>query len=359
GVRLLLAAPTGRAAKRMVEATGRDAMTIHRLLEFAPKEGRFKRNEGHPLDVDLLVLDEASMIDIVLMNHLLAALPPLAGLLLLGDADQLPSVGPGSVLQDLVSAASVPVVRLTEIFRQAKESSIVLNAHRVNRGELPLLPEFGMTDFAFIELEESQSIRDRLKSLVAREVPKRYGLDPLQDIQVITPMNRGPIGVSSLNQDLQAVLNPEGEEIVLGGRQLRVGDRVMQVRNNYDKEVFNGDLGWIVRIDREERELVVRFDQGEVLYDWSELDELSLAYAISVHKSQGSEYPAVVAPLHTSHYVMLQRNLLYTTLSRGRRLVVVVGTRQAIAIAVRNAQLLKRYSLLPARLRRHVGGDGS
>ena len=358
-VRLLLAAPTGRAAKRMVEATGRDAKTIHRLLEFAPKEGRFRRNEVHPLELDVLVLDEASMIDIVMMNHLLSALPPLAGLLLLGDADQLPSVGPGSLLHDLIAASSVPVVRLTEIFRQAKESCIVLNAHRVNRGEFPLLPEFGVADFAFVEIEDPESIRDRLRSLVAREIPNRYGFNPLQDIQVITPMNRGPLGVTSVNQDLQAVLNPEGEEIILGGRQLRVGDRVMQVRNNYDKEVFNGDLGWIVRIDREEQQLRIRFDQGEIPYDWSEIDELSLAYAISVHKSQGSEYPAVVVPLHTSHYVMLQRNLLYTTLSRGRGLVVVVGTRQAIAIAVRNARLRERYSHLSARLRRDVTGNES
>lgn len=354
GVRLLLTAPTGRAAKRMAETTGREARTIHRLLEFAPKEGRFKRNEVHPLQADFVVVDEASMIDIVLMNHLLTALPAQTNLMLLGDADQLPSVGPGSMLHDLIASGSVPVVRLTEIFRQAKESWIVLNAHRVNRGEMPHLLPFGVTDSAFIEIDEPEAIRDRVKSLVTTEIAGRYGLNPLHDIQVITPMNRGLLGVVTLNQDLQAALNPNGEEVLLGGRQLRVGDRVMQVRNNYDKEVYNGDLGWISRVDREDQQLWVRFDQGEILYDWSELDELSLAYAISVHKSQGSEYPAVVFPLHTSHYIMLQRNLLYTTLSRGRRLVVMVGTRQAVAIAVRNAQLRGRHSLLPERLRRHL-----
>ena len=239
---------------------------------------------------------------------------------------------------------------------QEDESQIVVNAHRVNRGELPHLPQFGMTDFAFIELNDPEAIRDRVRTLVSEDIPRRFGLDPLQDIQVITPMNRGPLGVATLNQDLRAALNPHGEASNEGGRQLWVGDRVMQVRNNYDKEVYNGDLGWIVRIDRDEQELRVRFDQGEVVYDWSELDELNLAYAISVHKSQGSEYPAVVFLVHTSHYVMLQRNLLYTALSRGRRLVVMVGTKQAIAIAVRNARLRERYSLLPACLRRDLAG---
>ncbi|MFQ5960328.1 MAG: ATP-dependent RecD-like DNA helicase [Candidatus Methylomirabilales bacterium] len=359
GVRLKLAAPTGRAAKRMAEATGRAASTIHRLLEFSPKEGRFKRSEIHPLDVDLLVVDEASMIDLVLMSQLLKAIPPMAALLLLGDADQLPSVGPGSLLHDLIASASVPVVRLTEIFRQAKESQIVMNAHRVNRGEFPHLPEFGTSDFAFIVLDDPDAIRDRVGSLVTTEIPRRYGLDPLRDIQVITPMNRGSLGAATLNQDLQGALNPDGEAIGGGGRLLRVGDRVMQVRNNYDKEVHNGDLGWIVRLDREEQQVWVRFDQGDVVYEWSELDELSLAYAISVHKSQGSEYPAVVFPLHTSHYVMLQRNLLYTALSRGRTLVVVVGTRQAVSIAVRNARIRERYSHLPACLRRELAEKAS
>lgn len=355
GVRLLLAAPTGRAAKRMAEATGREAKTIHRLLEFSPKEGRFRRNEAHPLELDLMVVDEASMIDLVLMNDLLKAMPPMAALLLVGDADQLPSVGPGSLLADLIASGSVPVIRLTEIFRQAKASHIVVNAHRVNRGELPHLLEFGIADCAFVELDEPGTIRDRVRSLVTTEIPRRYGFDPIRDIQVITPMNRGPLGAVTLNQDLQGALNPHGEVIFAGGRHFRVGDRVMQVRNNYEKEVYNGDLGWIERIDQEEQELRVRFDHGHVVYDWSELDELSLAYAISVHKSQGSEYPAVVFPVHTSHYVMLQRNLLYTALSRGRNLVVMIGTRQAVAMAVRSARLRERYSHLAACLRRHLG----
>jgi len=356
-VRFSLAAPTGRAAKRMAEATGREAKTIHRLLEFAPKEGRFKRNEVSPLEVDCVVVDEASMVDLVLMDQLLRALPPMAALILLGDCDQLPSVGPGSLLHDVIASASVPVVRLTEIFRQAKESHIVLNAHRVNRGEFPHLTPFGMADFAFIECEDPEAIRGQVAALVTRQIPERYGLDSLKDIQVITPMNRGPLGTTALNQELQTTLNPDGE--VITGSQLRVGDRVMQVRNNYDKEVYNGDVGWIVRMDPEEQQVWIRFDQAEVIYDVSDRQELQLAYAISVHKSQGSEYPAVVFLLHTSHYVMLQRNLLYTALSRGRRLVVMVGTRQAVAIAVRSARTRERYSRLPDRLRRHLAGKAS
>jgi exodeoxyribonuclease V alpha subunit len=248
----------------------------------------------------------------------------------------------------------VPVVRLTEIFRQAKESHIVVNAHRVNQGEFPHLMPFGMGDFAFIEVEDPEAIRGHVAALVTREIPERYGLDSLKDIQVITPMNRGPIGTTALNQELQAALNPDGEQIM--GSQFRVGDRVMQVRNNYEKEVYNGDVGGIVRMDPEEQQIWVRFDQAEVLYDVSDRDELQLAYAISVHKSQGSEYPAVVFLLHTSHYIMLQRNLLYTALSRGRRLVVMVGSRQAVAIAVRTARTRERYSRLPDRLRRHLAG---
>jgi exodeoxyribonuclease V alpha subunit len=356
GVRLVLAAPTGRAAKRMAEATGRTAKTIHRLLEFSPKEGRFRRTEAHPLEGDCLVVDEASMVDLPLMHHLLKALPPTAALILVGDADQLPSVGPGALLDDLIASGAVPVVRLTEIFRQAKESQIIVNAHRVNRGEFPHLLPFGRADFAFIEVEDPEAARARVHSLVTREIPDRYGFDPLRDIQVITPMNRGPLGVVALNQDLQAGLNPRGEPAMEGEGQLRVGDRVMQLRNNYDKDVFNGDLGWIVRVDREEQEVAVRFDQGEVVYDWRDLDELHLAYAISVHKSQGSEYPAVVFPLHTSHYIMLERPLLYTALSRGRQLVVMVGTKKAVAIAVRNARLRERHTRLAARLRGYAPG---
>ena len=357
GVRALLAAPTGRAAKRMTEATGREAKTIHRLLEFSPREGQFKRNEARPLEADLVVVDEASMVDLSLMHHLVKALPPMSALLLVGDADQLPSVGPGAILQDLIASNTLPVVRLTEIFRQAKESLIVMNAHRVNRGEFPRLAEFGSADFAFIELTEPEAIRERVRDLVTREIPNRYNLDPLQEIQVITPMNRGPLGVLSLNQDLQEALNPDGSEVIRGGRRFRLGDRVMQIRNNYEKEVYNGDIGWISQVDLEEQTLTVRYEEGERAYDFSELDELALAYAISVHKSQGSEYPAVVLPLHTSHYVMLQRNLLYTALSRGKRLVVVVGTKEAVTIALRNIQVRRRYTLMGARLLRHLTGE--
>ncbi len=354
GVRVLLAAPTGRAAKRMTEATGWEAKTIHRLLEFSPKEGQFKRNEARPLEADLVVVDEASMMDLYLMHHLLNALPPMSALLLVGDADQLPSVGPGAILQDLIASGTVPVVRLTEIFRQAKESLIVTNAHRVNRGEFPRLADFGSADCAFIELTEPEAIRERVRRLVTQEIPPRYHVDPLREIQVITPMNRGPLGVLTLNQDLQEALNPRGDEVIRGGRRFRLGDRVMQIRNNYEKEVYNGDIGWIGRVDLEEQVLWVQYEEGERAYDFSELDELALAYAISVHKSQGSEYPAVVLPLHTSHYVMLQRNLLYTALSRGKGLVVIVGTREAVAIALRNVQVRQRYTLLGTRLRQHL-----
>jgi exodeoxyribonuclease V alpha subunit len=357
GVRVLLAAPTGRAAKRMTEATGREAKTLHRLLEFSPKEGQFKRNEARPLEADLVVVDEASMMDLFLMHHLVKALPPMSALLLVGDADQLPSVGPGAILQDLIASGVVPVVRLTEIFRQAKESLIVMNAHRVNRGEFPRLADFGSADCAFIEVEESEAIRERVRDLVTHEIPTQYHLDPLREIQVITPMNRGPIGVLTLNQDLQEALNPRGAEVIRSGRRFRLGDRVMQIRNNYEKEVYNGDIGWISRVDLEEQALTVRYEEGERAYDFSELDELALAYAISVHKSQGSEYPVVVLPLHTSHYVMLQRNLLYTALSRGKALVVVVGTKEAVAIALRNVQVRQRYTLLAARLSGHLTGE--
>jgi exodeoxyribonuclease V alpha subunit len=352
GQRILLASPTGRASKRLSEVTGREAKTIHRLLEFSPKEGGFKRNEENPLEADLVIIDEASMVDILLMNHLLKAVPPDATMLLVGDIDQLPSVGPGNVLSDIIESGRVETVRLTEIFRQAQESMIIVNAHRVNRGEFPLtkLPSGGKSDFYFIERDDPEKVVETVKELCGQRLPKAFHLDPLDDIQVMTPMHKGVVGVANLNAELQRLLNPRGQEIAQGGRLFRVSDKVMQISNNYDKEVFNGDIGRIAAIDIEDKKLSIRFDDKVVDYEWGELDQLVLAYAISIHKSQGSEYPAVVVPILTQHYIMLQRNLLYTAITRARKLVVLVGTRRALAVAVRNNPVQHRYTALAARL---------
>ena len=356
GVRIHLASPTGRAAKRMAEATGHEALTIHRLLEWSPAAAGFQRNVHRPLETDLVIVDEASMIDVVLMNSLLRAVPLMAGLVLVGDADQLPSVGPGTVLRDILESGRVPSVRLTEIFRQAEQSRIVLNAHRVNRGEFPDLSRpagGGDSDFHFLPEEEPERLQQLIVELASRRLPARLRFDPVEDIQVLTPMHRGVIGATQLNAALQAALNPARAgvvEVMRGGRIFRVGDRVMQVRNNYDKEVYNGDIGWIARIELEEQEVVVRVDGRPVTYDFSELDELMLAYAATVHKSQGSEYPAVILPMHTTHYPMLQRNLLYTALTRAKRLLVLVGMKKALAIAIRSDATLRRCSRLADRL---------
>jgi exodeoxyribonuclease V alpha subunit len=350
--RIALASPTGRAAKRLSEVTGREAKTIHRLLEFSPSEGGFKRNEENPLDADLVIIDEVSMVDILLMNHLLKAIPPMATMLLVGDADQLPSVGPGNVLKDIITSEQVETIRLTEIFRQAQESLIVVNAHRVNRGEyLQLKPSSGQqSNLYFFDREEPEKVLAVIKELCKRKLPSVFHLDPLEDIQVMTPMHRGTVGVANLNAELQNLLNPNGEAVARGGRLFRVNDKVMQIKNNYEKEAFNGDIGQIVGIDLEEQKLVVKFEDRIIDYDWSELDELVLAYAISIHKSQGSEYPAVVIPLLTQHYIMLQRNLLYTAITRAKRLVVLVGSKRAIAIAIKNNKVQFRYTNLSPRL---------
>ncbi|MBI4840256.1 MAG: ATP-dependent RecD-like DNA helicase [candidate division NC10 bacterium] len=356
GVRIHLASPTGRAAKRMTEATGRQAMTIHRLLEWSPASAGFQRNAQRPLETDLVIVDEASMIDIALMNSLLRAVPLMATLILVGDADQLPSVGPGTVLRDILDSGRVPAVRLTEIFRQAEKSRIVRNAHRVNRGEFPDLsppPRGEESDFHFLPEEDPEDLQQLIVELASRRLPARYGLDPVEDIQVLTPMHRGVIGAAQLNAALQAALNPARSgrtEVMRGGRVFRQGDRVMQIRNNYDKEVYNGDIGRIARIDLQEQEVVVRVDGRPVTYDVNELDELVLAYAATVHKSQGSEYPAVILPMHTTHYPMLQRNLVYTAVTRAKRLLVLVGTKKALAVAVKNDATLRRYSRLADRL---------
>jgi exodeoxyribonuclease V alpha subunit len=352
-VNVLLCAPTGRAAKRMTETTGLEAKTVHRLLEFDPKEYRFQRNEEHPLDTDLLVIDEASMMDVVLMNQLLKAVPSRAGLLIVGDVDQLPSVGPGAALADLIDSGAVPTVRLTEIFRQAQESRIIVNAHRINRGELPLAhrSEEGVSDFYLIEAETPEDIAGKLIQAVTERIPRRFSFHPIDDIQVLTPMNRGGLGVRALNAELQQRLNGQSEpKVTKFGTVFAPGDKVIQMVNNYDKEVFNGDIGRITRINLETSDLTIDFDGRTVEYDLSELDEISLAYAASIHKSQGSEYPAVVIPLAMQHYMLLERNLLYTGVTRGKELVVVIAESKALRMAVRNRKAGKRLTCLAERL---------
>ena len=353
-VRCLLCAPTGRAAKRLNETTGLEAKTIHRMLEVKPGSTSFLRNESNPLDCDLLVVDECSMVDVPLMNHLLRALPSNASLLLVGDVDQLPSVGPGMVLRHLIDSAVVPVVRLTEVFRQAAHSRIITSAHRINEGRMP---EFGPknteSDFYFVEREQPEDIAQMLVEMVKTRVPAKFKLDAIRDVQVLCPMNRGSLGIRELNVRLQDELNPlrpDEPKAEKFGWQYRVRDKVIQTENNYDKEVFNGDIGQITGIDPVEREVVVRFDQREVVYDFGELDELALAYAITVHKAQGSEFPAIVIPLATQHYLLLQRNLVYTGITRGKKLVVLIGQKKALAIAVRNNRTERRYSGLLERL---------
>ena len=348
GVDLLLCAPTGRAAKRMTEATGFEAKTIHRLLEVDPKAGGFKRNDANQLDCDLLVVDETSMVDIMLMQALVKAIPNSAALLIVGDIDQLPSVGPGQVLADIIASGTVPVVRLTEVFRQAAQSRIITNAHRINQGIIPDLarPE-GESDFFFVPADDPETAVARIVELVKTRIPERFGLDPIRDIQVLCPMNRGGVGARSLNVELQKALNPAGDrKVERFGWTFAPGDKVMQIENDYDKEVYNGDIGYIDDVDPDAGELTASFDGRAVTYGFGELDTLVPAYAATIHKSQGSEYPAVVIPVLTQHYTMLQRNLLYTGVTRGKRLVVLVGQRKAVAIAVRNVSGRRRWSKL-------------
>ncbi len=360
GRRCALCAPTGRAAKRLAETTGQEARTIHRLLEFDPALGGFKHDRDRPLDLDLLVVDEVSMVDIVLMNRLAQAVPRHACLVLVGDVDQLPSVGPGTVLADVIASGAVPVVRLMEIFRQAEASWIVRAAHAVNAGEVPESGPAGQGDFYFVEANNPQDVLDRLITMLRVRIPARFGLDPLRDVQVLTPMNRSELGTTNLNTQLQAALNParppaersRGEsEVQRFGLMFRVGDKVIQTHNDYDKDVFNGDIGRIVEVNVHEQELTVDFDGRPVVYDFGELDELGLAYACTIHKGQGSEYPAVIIPLHMQHYMMLQRNLLYTGITRGKELVVLVGSRKALAMAVQRRESALRYCALGRRLR--------
>ena len=349
GCSVLLAAPTGRAAKRMSEATGMEARTIHRLLEYKPPEG-YKRNEENPLEGDVLILDECSMIDILLMYNLLKALPGHMTLIMVGDTDQLPSVGAGNVLPDVISSGRIPVVRLTRIFRQAQGSRIITNAHRINRGEKLDLSGGKDSDFFFAARETNEETVDTVVRFVRENLPRYYRADPVRDIQVLTPMQKGVCGASNLNQLLQQALNPQGYSLRRGGTEYRVRDKVMQIRNNYDKEVFNGDIGTITDVNLEERELTVEFDGRYITYDVSELDELVLAYATTIHKAQGSEYPIVVMPVTMSHFVMLQRNLLYTGVTRAKKILVLVGEKKAVYYAVKNVTTDKRNTRLAQRL---------
>jgi exodeoxyribonuclease V alpha subunit len=352
GARILLAAPTGRASKRMSEATGTPARTIHRMLEYNLRKGGFQRSQDHPLEADVLILDETSMIDTSLMFHLLRAVPSGATLILVGDVNQLPSVGAGNVLKDVIRSGKVRVVELKEIFRQAANSGIIRNAHRINTGLMPGLvrEREGLGDFYFIEQEDQEEVLRIIMELVCQRIPRRFNLDPLEGIQVLAPMHKGTVGTENLNVKLQEALNPSGTAILRGGRTFRLRDKVMQIRNNYEKEVFNGDIGRITAMDEEMREVTVTYDGVPVPYEASELDEIVHAYAISVHKSQGSEYPAVILPLLPQHHLLLQRNLIYTAVTRAKKLLVIVGSKKALATGVKNDKIARRYTYLAERL---------
>lgn len=349
-LRIALCAPTGRAARRLSESTGIEAKTIHRLLEYEPHKHAFKYNHNQPLETDLVVIDESSMVDIVLMYQLLKAIPKQAGLILIGDVDQLPSVGPGLVLRDLIASAVIPTVSLTEIFRQASTSQIIINAHRVNQGKMLIKSDEKLSDFYFISVEHSEEILDKLLYIVTERIPNRFDFHPVHDIQVLTPMNRGGLGARSLNIELQKKLNPNHESVERFGTHFALGDKVMQTVNNYDKDVFNGDIGIITSINKEDSEMIINFDGRRISYEFNDLDEITLAYAISIHKSQGSEYPALVIPISTQHYNLLQRNLIYTGITRGKKLVVLIGQTKAVAMAIRNHQTSRRLTNLKNRL---------
>ena len=352
--KIVMGAPTGRAAKRMSEATGWEAKTLHRVLEWSPKEMGLKKDGDHPLDADVVIVDEASMIDNLLMHHFLKAVPRGSVLVLVGDVNQLPSVGAGNVLKDIIASGLVPVVELNEIFRQAMGSLIITNAHRINQGEFPRIPdpkEETLQDFYFIQKEKPEDVLATILDLVTNRIPSRFKINPIDGIQVLTPMHRGVIGAENLNKVLQEALNKSQVELPRGGRIYKLGDKVMQIKNDYDREVFNGDIGRITRIDPEEQEVTVEFDGRQVEYDFSDLNELLLAYAVSVHKSQGSEYPVVVIPVHISHYMLLQRNLLYTGVTRARKLVIIVGTKKALSIGIRNNKIQKRFTGLCQKLK--------
>lgn len=348
GLKVLLAAPTGRAAQRMSEQTGLEAKTLHRLLESKPPEG-YARNEENPLEGDVLIVDECSMIDIILMNSLMKAIPVGMRLILIGDIDQLPSVGAGNVLRDIIDSGCFPVVRLTRIFRQARDSRIIMNAHRINAGDMPDISNGMDSDFFFLERENPEEVVPEIVNLVKSKLPRYYRI-PSEQIQVLTPMQRGVVGAANLNASLQEALNPAGEGLRRSGVLFRLHDKVMQIKNNYDKEVFNGDIGIVEAVDLEERTLSVRFDTKLAAYDITELDELVHAYATTIHKAQGSEFPIVVMPILMTHYTMLQRNLLYTGITRAKKILVIVGTRKALTYAVKNLEVTRRNTMLRERI---------
>lgn len=347
--RIALAAPTGKAAKRLTEITRREAYTLHSLLQYDPREGGFRRGHKNPIPADLFIVDESSMIDTSLMYHLLKAIPDHAKLILVGDVDQLPSIGPGNVLKDLLESNAIAKVRLNEIFRQAAHSKIITNAHRINEGKFPDI-KVSSDDFMFYQIESPEEALKQLIELASRILPRSFGFRPLEDIQVLTPMKRGLLGTENLNLALQEALNPNGEKLSIGSIPFAVGDKVIQTRNNYEKEVFNGDIGKVIDLNREKNSLTIAFDEKKIEYETMELDELMLAYAISIHKYQGSEAPCILCPIHTSHFIMLARNLLYTAITRGKKQVVLVGTPKAIALAVGNDQARKRFTGLKQRL---------
>ena len=354
-MRVALCAPTGRAAKRMAETTGMEAKTIHRMLQYNPGTGGFVHRADNPLECDVLIVDESSMIDVVLASQLFDAVPLHAAVVIVGDADQLPSVGPGRVLQDIIQSKTIPVGHLNEVFRQAASSRIITNAHLINQGKAPEFPQEGeMSDCYFVEADEPDKAVTLIGKLIRRSIPEKFKFNPLDDIQLLTPMQKGELGARNLNQMLQQLLNPRGEEVERFGVIYREGDKVMQTENDYDKEVYNGDIGRIVKIDSEACELAVDYDGRRVIYDFRELDELTLSYAITIHKSQGSEYPCVVIPLHTQHFVLLQRSLIYTALTRGRKLVILVGTKKALNLAVSRSESRERTTTLAERLRSYA-----
>jgi exodeoxyribonuclease V alpha subunit len=358
GFKVLLAAPTGRAAKRLSEATGMEAKTIHRLLEVKPPEG-YQRNEANPLKGDVLIIDECSMIDIILMYNLLKAVPDTMSVILVGDIDQLTSVGPGNVLRDIIKSGVVEVVKLTRIFRQAMGSRIIMNAHRINRGESIEINNSNNSDFFFSEMDDPDKAADFIVRYCSKNIPERFGADPFRDIQVLTPMQKGPVGAVNLNMLLQNALNPSNLFLKHGGTEYRKGDKIMQIVNDYEKEVYNGDIGRIRDINLEDREITAEFDGTEVTYDSTELDELVLAYATTVHKAQGSEYPIVIMPVMMTHYIMLQRNLLYTGVTRAKKIMMLIGEKKAISIAVRNNSAVQRNTRMSERLRDYSLPDSS
>lgn len=347
-----MAAPTGRGAKRMSEITGYEAKTIHRLLKFRPGTGEYEFNENNPLKCNVLIVDEVSMIDTILMHHLLKAIPIHTTFIMVGDINQIPSVGAGNVLADIIAFQVVPVVKLNEIFRQAQESQIIVSAHRINNGLFPICKNTKdiPSDFYFIENDNPEEVLKLILELTSNRVPKRFDFDPISDIQVLTPMRKGIVGVANLNTELQKTLNTKTEGITRGGKVFKIGDKVMQIKNNYDKDVFNGDIGKITDVDNECPQVGITFDDKLVEYDFCDLDEITLAYAISVHKSQGSEFPVIIMPVLMQHYMMLQRNLIYTGITRGKKLVILIGTKKALSIGIKNDKTQRRYTYLRHRL---------